>query len=229
MSGTFFSKSLQTQALQMAQGRSSDFHHEWVLRILQSEGLPLEASVLDFGAGQGFLIRALKNHGLMSLMGADLLPAPAEINTLWKQADLNSFPSQEFSQKFDWVIGVEVIEHLENPRNTLRQMAQMIKPGGKILLTTPNVESWRSFLSFMLRGHFVDFLDSSYPAHITPIIRMDLERIIKECGLEIRSVQYSDKGVLPFFTKWTWQKISARILKGKRFSDHILLVARKVK
>lgn len=226
MSGNF-SKSLQSQALQMAQGRSSDFHLDWVLRILRLEGLSQEASVLDFGAGQGLLIRALKDQGLTELMGADLLPAPKGINALWKQADLNFFPSQEFSQRFDWVIGIEVIEHLENPRNTLKQMAQMIKPGGKILLTTPNVESWRSLLSFIFRGHFVDFLDSSYPAHITPIVQMDLQRIVKECGLEVCSVQYSDRGALPGFTKWNWQTLSARILKGKRFSDHILLVARK--
>lgn len=219
--------SLQKKALAMAEGRSADLHMKWVLQTLTAAGLNPQAHVLDFGAGVGHLLRGLKEQGLNNLMGADLLAPPADLRVLWKQADLNNFPTQELKQKFDWVVGVEVIEHLENPRNMIRTMVEMTKPGGHILVTTPNVESLRSILSFIVRGHFVDFLDSSYPAHITPVLTLDLKRIVWECGLEIIRLEYSGRGAIPGLTKWNWQQISGSLLKGKRFSDHVLLVARK--
>lgn len=220
---------LQKKALQMAEGRSSDLHMNWVLQTLTAAGLSQHSKVLDFGAGVGRLLHGLKEQGVHNLMGADLLPPPVDFNGKWKQADLNHFPSRELSLEFDWVVGVEVIEHLENPRNMIRTMAEMTKVGGHILLTTPNVESLRSILSFMVRGHFVDFLDSSYPAHITPVLPMDLQRIVLESGFEIKRLEYSGRGAIPGLTKWSWQQISGSLLKGKRFSEHILVVARKIR
>ncbi len=220
---------LQKKALQMAEGRSSDLHLNWVLRTLTAEGLSAQAKVLDFGAGVGRLLHGLKEQGVLKLTGADLLPPPADFNGKWKQADLNHFPGREFSLEFDWVVGVEVIEHLENPRNMIRTMAEMTKLGGHILLTTPNVESFRSILSLIVRGHYVDFLDSSYPAHITPVLPMDLQRIVLESGFEIKRLEYSGRGAIPGLTKWSWHQISGSLLKGKRFSDHILVVARKIR
>lgn len=221
--------SLQKKALAMAEGRSAVLHMKWVLQTLTEEGLSPQAHVLDFGAGVGHLLRGLKAQGLHNLMGADLLPPPTDFSVPWKQADLNKFPTEDLRQKFDWVVGVEVIEHLENPRNMIRTLMEMTKPGGHILVTTPNVESLRSILSFIVRGHFVDFLDSSYPAHITPVVPLDLKRIASECGLEIIRLEYSGRGAIPSLTKWNWQQMSASFLKGKRFSDHVLLVARKIR
>ncbi len=220
---------LQQKALQMAEGRSSDLHLNWVLQTLRAEGLSPNASVLDFGAGVGRLLRGLKEQGVQNLMGVDLLPPPTGFDGRWKQADLNHFPSHELKQEFDWVVAVEVIEHLENPRNMIRTIAEMTKLDGHILITTPNVESLRSILSFIFRGHFVDFLDSSYPAHITPVLTMDLHRIVTESGFEIKRLEFSGRGAIPALTNWSWQEISGSFLKNKRFSDHVLLVARKIR
>ena len=42
----------------------------------------------------------------------------------------------------------------------------------------------RSLAALLLRGHFVDFLDSSYPAHITALVRRDFERLAAETGFD---------------------------------------------
>ncbi len=221
------SQLLKEQALQMAQGQSSDFHIQWVSKLIQSQGFNQDGFILDFGAGKGTLLQSLQTLGIINLWGADLLSDPSGGRFEWRKEDLNSFPFESLKNKFDWILCIEVIEHLENPRQILRGISEMLKPGGKLLLTTPNVESYRSLLSFIFRGHFIDFLDSSYPAHITPMVLMDMKRILQECGLELFHLEYSGRGTLPVWTSLSWQKISMDLLSGKRFSDHVMLVVRK--
>jgi 2-polyprenyl-3-methyl-5-hydroxy-6-metoxy-1,4-benzoquinol methylase len=38
----------------------------------------------------------------------------------------------------DVVASVETIEHLENPRAFMRQLARVVKPGGVVIVSTPN-------------------------------------------------------------------------------------------
>lgn len=81
------------------------------------------------------------------------------------------------------IVASEVIEHLENPRSLLRDVARLLRPDGILVLTTPNNESIRSLLSLTTRGSFAAFGESSYPAHITPVLRIDLARVVDEAGL----------------------------------------------
>jgi SAM-dependent methyltransferase len=53
---------------------------------------------------------------------------------------------------FELVILAEVIEHLTNPDHALREIHRVLKPGGVLLLTTPNLASWVNRL-LLLAGH----------------------------------------------------------------------------
>ena len=109
----------------------------------------------------------------------------------------------------------------------MRELYRVLSPGGHLLLSTPNNESWRAILSYCARGHFVDFTDTSYPAHITALNRKDLLRISQECGFELLHWAFTDFGSLPGLTKWTWQGLSLSVLKGLRYSDNIFAVFKK--
>ncbi len=213
------------KALEMADGKSSSFHTEWVFRhLVERQGAKVGDSILDFGAGSGSLLRKLASEGFLCLHGMDLLPSPSLSGVEWHRSDLNESPRKVGDQFHDWVTCVEVIEHLENPRQVLRRIHSLLKPNGTVILTTPNVESLRSLISFCLRGHFVDFLASSYPAHITPVVLMDLKRILAELNFSVLHTEYSNRGAVPSLTHFGWQALG---LGGKRFSDHLLIVARK--
>lgn len=216
-----------SEAIQMARGDSSPLHHRWALGMLQKLQAKPSDSILDVGAGQGHLLHMLDAAGFLKLTGIDALPAPANTKFNWKLADLNKFEQANTWTPVEWITCTEVIEHLENPRHLLRTLHGLLQPGGRLLLSTPNVESLRSILSLIFRSHFVDFLDTSYPAHITPVLKMDLERMLKEIGFELEAMNYSDVGVLPHFTNFTWQGVSGNLLAGKFFSDHLFVVARK--
>jgi 2-polyprenyl-3-methyl-5-hydroxy-6-metoxy-1,4-benzoquinol methylase len=162
----------------------------------------------------------------IKMYGADIMPRPTGIpgSVEWYQQDLNN--DIDWYQDFDCVICSEVIEHLENPRSTFRNINRLLKAGGKLLLTMPNQENIRSYLNLMFRGHFAAFKGSEYPAHITALLRIDLTHICSETGFSEPEFIFVDYGWMPI-TRTTWQKFSFNILKGRLFSDTIAMVVVK--
>ena len=210
-----------------SQGTSKEAIYRAVLSTTKTAALSGE--VLDFGAGTGVLMgRLLASEFSGTITGADMLPRPAGIpeGTRWIQADLNE-PIPLPAASFDAIVSAEVIEHLENPRAVFREFHRLLKPRGTLLLTTPNQESLRAFASLVLRGHFVDFLDGSYPAHITALVRKDFERIAAEAGFERPRFLYTDDGGVPRFPTMTWQTVSFGLLRGRLFSDNMLVLTQR--
>lgn len=184
--------------------------------------------LLDFGAGQGRFLEMIGNLNFTQMSGVDLMKRPNQKsqNYDWIEADLNEkLPITE--DNFDIIVGIEVIEHLENPRAMVRELYRLLKPGGNLILSTPNNESIRSILSLIFRGHFVSFLNKDYPAHITALTALDLTRILNESNFSKIQTYYTDSGLIPSLAGVSWQVISGGFLKGKRFSDNVFVVARK--
>jgi SAM-dependent methyltransferase len=214
------------RAARCSGGTSSDSIKRLVLRMVHDEGL--KGRVLDFGAGTGTLINLMTRLEGIDLHGADILPRPAAIpgHVKWHRGDLND-RLDRFSGYFDAVICSEVIEHLENPRATFRNINELLKLGGKLLLTMPNQENIRSYLNLILRGHFAQFRGADYPAHITALLRLDLVRICAETGFSEPRFLYTDEGWMPI-TRMTWQKFSLNLLGGRLFSDNMGMAVAKL-
>lgn len=214
------------RASEASGGISSEPIKSLVLSLLARERA--SGRLLDFGAGLGELLTRLHSTGgYSSLAGADLYPRPSNLPAAveWHQQDLND--AITITPTFDVVICSEVIEHLENPRLTMRTLHGLLKPGGLLVLTMPNQESIRSYLALMFIGHFVQFTGQSYPAHITALLRMDLTRISAETGFTPPGFSYTDEGGLPKLPVVTWQKVSFGFLRGRLFSDNIAMVTRR--
>ena len=211
-------------AVRHSMGISSPAIYECVYQVFRNLGIK-QGHLLDYGAGQGDFTRTLHGRFEFTVHAVDLMFTQLA-NVNWYVQDLNRALQFKDGQ-FDMVTCIEVIEHLENPRRVVRELFRVLKPGGWCILTTPNNESWRSILSYVARGHFVSFTDSSYPAHITALNRTDLARIFKEAGFEPAQFAYTNQGVLPRYTSRTWQEISRGALKGRRFSDNIVVAAQK--
>ena len=208
-----------------SKGTSGDAIYD--VALATARAMNLRGRVLEFGAGTGTLIGKLLAEDFgFALTGADLLSRPAAIPAEidWIQADLNApLPCPDAS--FDAIISTEVIEHLENPRAAFREFSRLVRRGGRLLLTTPNQESIRSLASLIVRGHHVAFLDESYPAHLTALLRRDLERLCQESGFDRPRFAYTDVGAVPKWTSVTWQALSFGLLRGRLFSDNLVLVA----
>jgi len=213
------------QAAAASGGTSNDAIYAAILRALDEFGAI--GSALDFGAGMGsFTRRLMRANRFSKVSAADLMDRPADLDVQWIRADLND-PLPASPETFDTVIAAEVIEHLENPRAMARELFRLLRPGGLAIISTPNNESWRSLLSLWLRGHHIAFLEGSYPAHITALVRKDLQRILVEAGFEAPVFRFTNEGGIPGMPTTSWQKVSAGGLRGLRFSDNLIAISRK--
>lgn len=219
-------RSLRARRLEAAlvsKGTSGDPIYRTALSMAST--FDLSGDVLEFGAGTGSLALQLLASGFTGTMTcADILARPAGLpaGVGWIEADLNE--PLPVSGAFDAIISTEVIEHLENPRAVFREFHRLLRPGGRLLLTTPNQESIRSLAALIFRGHFVAFLDGSYPAHITALLRTDFERICVEAGFEAPRFWYTDSGGIPKIPSLCWQKVSFGLLRGRLFSDNLVVL-----
>jgi SAM-dependent methyltransferase len=125
-----------------------------VLHRLPTLGLPAHARVLDAPCGaEAALTRALIERGFHA-QGADLDTPPEErLGKAFTKVDLDQ-PLPWSDGTFDAVFSTEGIEHLENHFSFLREVGRILKPGGLLILTTPNIAALRSRVRFFGSGFF---------------------------------------------------------------------------
>jgi 2-polyprenyl-3-methyl-5-hydroxy-6-metoxy-1,4-benzoquinol methylase len=124
------------------------------------------------------------------------------------------------------VVSVETIEHLENPRAFLRELARIARPGAPVIVTTPNQLSALSLLTLVTRQRFASFQDVHYPAHRTALLEVDLRRIAAEIGLRDVVVRYTLAGRI-VFTARHYPGWLAR-LAPRLSSDTVVLIGRRM-
>jgi len=65
----------------------------------------------------------------------------------------------------------------------MRSLVALARPGGWVLVTTPNQLSWLSLLCLVVKNRFAAFQDVHYPAHLTALLEVDLRRLAREASL----------------------------------------------
>lgn len=169
--------------------------HEAVLNLVTET--QAHGRTLDAPCGAGALSLALIDKGL-DVFGVDVahhpeLKLPQDRLTV---ADLDAGVPYEDAH-FDTVISVEGIEHLGGPRAFVRELGRVLKPGGTLIISTPNVLSIRSRWRWLSRGyhrHFTPDAEGRFSSeHLHAIDYVLLYRMLKDAGLSVRSVKSNTK------------------------------------
>ena len=155
--------------------------------------------VLDFGCGEGAFSQRLIDAGMIvDACDIDTDQIKANVHGIVR-ADLNKDGIlNSISEKYDLVVAVEIIEHLNNPWKYLSDCLSVLKVGGIIVLSTPNVSSFPSRLRFFMRGTLLAYEKSDLAhGHITPLSYVQLENMFDYYKIDILKKGYA--GTIPFF------------------------------
>jgi SAM-dependent methyltransferase len=168
-------------------------------------------SWLDVGCGRGDLLRLIRDRWQpAALTGidpidwlADDLREDVQFQALAAEG-LNGLP------RADRVLLVEVIEHLEAPWSALRAAARAVAPGGRLVVSTPNLATLRNRLELGLRGRLTSFRPDNEP-HISPALPHVTRRILSEEGLSAEEQSFAGADVISLSGGRLWpEPIRAR-------------------
>jgi len=150
--------------------------------------------VLDVGCSSGYLARPLSERG-NAIVGLELDPDAAREAEAWCErvlvGDVETMPLPFESASFDVVLCGDVIEHLRDPRAALRRFRPLLREGGRLVVSTPNVANWAIRLSLLAgRWRYTErgILDRTHTHLFT---RATLVEAIEQAGFAIVRVDYS--------------------------------------
>jgi 2-polyprenyl-3-methyl-5-hydroxy-6-metoxy-1,4-benzoquinol methylase len=155
--------------------------------------------ILDFGCGQGAFSQRLADAGMIvDSCDIDTDQIKAKVNKKIK-LDLNKPDiTDSITSKYEMVIALEIIEHLQNPWKYLEDCINILKDDGIIVLSTPNISSFTSRLRFFMRGSLIAFENNDLAhGHISPLSFIQLENMFKNYNLQILKKGFA--GDVPIF------------------------------
>jgi 2-polyprenyl-3-methyl-5-hydroxy-6-metoxy-1,4-benzoquinol methylase len=113
-------------------------------------------SILEFGCGEAPLGEALKKRQRCRVVGIELdaeaaAIAEKRIDAVYR-GDVREIV-EILHERFDWIIGGDIVEHLDEPWTFLAELRRLSSPGGHLLLSLPNLAN-ASIVSDLLQGRF---------------------------------------------------------------------------
>lgn len=134
-------------------------------------------SLLEVGCGYGFLLDEARNFFSLRV-GTEFSAQAAEHAQLTADrvyhGGVDRIPEE---QKFDCIISTQVIEHVYHPQEFIHHLLKHLKPGGKMIVATPNMGSfWR-----YLMGH--RWPSFKIPEHVLYFDRQSLSGLMERVGL----------------------------------------------
>ncbi len=122
--------------------------HAVVEQLLLAE--PAVRTVLDIPCGEGAFTARLAERGL-AVHAGDCQPILKVPNVPFSACDMNQpLPFKE--NEFDAVVCIDGIEHLERPFDFVRESRRILRMGGVLLISTPNISSLRSRWRWFMTG-----------------------------------------------------------------------------
>ncbi len=193
--------------------------------------------VLDIPCGDGVNAGQLAKAGF-DVECADLFPERAEAKGFeCRKCDMTKrLPYDD--ESFDAVLHSEGIEHVDNQLSMLAEFRRILKPGGILIVTTPNILALSSRVNFLFSGHprpgrwlvteshgywggSKSYGEDTYYGHVFLINAFQLRFYLTHMGLDVLGVEttrYSFNSVLlmPFLYPFVWWG-TKRMRSNKRF------------
>jgi len=185
---------------------------------------PKGLTILDLPAGNGLLADALRAMGHTVVCGDINRERPD-----YRYVDMSArLPFGD--GEFDAVVCLEGVEHLTDPVLLIRELARVTRPGGGIVVSTPNVMNFYSRLQYLFTGTPYQFNPAAVPelapgaaadrGHVFPLSYFQLRYLFGQHAIAVKQVlgdKYKRKLLFPLYIlllplAWFW----SRLLLGRQ-------------
>jgi len=150
------------------------------------------ASILEFGCGEAPLGAALKQRQKCRVVGIEIDPKAAAIARK-RIDDVYCGDAREIvslmHEQFDWMIGGDIVEHLDEPWSFLSELRRIAAPGGHLLLSLPNLSN-ASIVNDLLRGRFdYVYMGLTCVGHVRFFTKRTIEEMLSIAGWSVESIE----------------------------------------
>lgn len=187
--------------------------------------------VLDLGCGHGDYSKRIHD------IGFEVIASDIDISR-FRYRGIIDFQVCDISKPLpfpdaccDYILLMEVIEHLRNPYSVMEEINRILKPGGRLIISAPNILNFKSRLRFLFEGSYEYFreppLDQARNPketipnlHLVPYRYHELEFLLSDTGFSVENVLSSFKDysiaalLLPLIRFQAWQKTRRSLKKG---------------
>jgi len=149
-------------------------------------------SILEFGCGEAPLGQALKQRQKCRVVGIELDRRAAAIARKRIDdvfcGDVREIVSL-IHERFDWIIGGDIVEHLDEPWSFLADLRRIAAPNGKLLLSLPNIAN-AAVISDLLHGRFdYVYMGLTCVGHLRFFTKRTIEEMLTIAGWEVVSIE----------------------------------------
>jgi len=145
-------------------------------------------SVLEFGCGEAPLGAALKARQRCRVVGIEIDPRAAAIARK-RIDDVYCGDARAIvglmREQFDWIIGGDIVEHLDEPWSFLSDLRRVSAPGGRLLLSIPNIAN-AAVVADLLHGRFdYVYMGLTCVGHLRFFTRRTIEEMLTIAGWSV--------------------------------------------
>lgn len=180
--------------------------------IFSKEMMSLQ--LLDIGAANGFFVEIASNHGFQA-EGIEVSESAVDWATrLGRKVKLGNIENLEFIQsKYHVITMFDVLEHTLNPKKALKNVFDLLRDDGVVVVCVPNVGS----LYAQMRGKRWHAIIP--PEHLFYFSRKSLKYLLESTGFEVQSMSNINK-------KHSIRYVVSTILQSNQFGLILKTVAR---
>ena len=187
----------------------------------EEEDLKKRGGFLDIGCATGHLLLHISRRG-WKVEGVEICRDAAEYGSNRGGFPVHTRPLEELALKgnsFSVIHASHLIEHLNDPASFCREVYRLLLPGGKLYLTTPNIEGFQARI-------FKERWRSAIPDHLFLFGKKTLGRLVREGGFQVEGCKTWGglaQGLGPAWLK----KVMDRAAKSLGWGDVMILGGRK--
>jgi SAM-dependent methyltransferase len=187
-------------------------HRQLRTRCVQVTRLATSGRLLDVGCSTGLFLNEMQRYGQWELCGVEPSAEAARYARERFGLDVRQGRLEDaaFGEVcFDIITLWDVLEHLPDPGAAVERMRDLLAPGGRVILSVPNLDS----IDARLFGPWWTGIDP--PRHFSVFRRCDLARLLTERGLQVERMYC-------FYGRYTTFAASLRLLLRARLPGNAL-------